>query len=939
MRNMSKILYSLLAVLFFTTGLSAQQTAVSQGQTIPFDAKTIKGQLDNGLTYYVRANSHPENRAEFYLVVNAGAVQEDADQNGLAHFCEHMAFNGTEHFAKHDLIYYLQSIGMKFGPEINAFTSHDVTAYMLQKVPTDTPENIDTALLVLHDWANRVAFENEEIDNERGVIHEEWRSRRSAQFRMSTRTNPVLFQGSKYAKHDVIGDIDIIDNFEYDVIKRFYHDWYRPNLEAIIAVGDFDEKEIEQKIQKLFGGLEGPEQERERVYHSLPAHEETLVAIETDPEAQYPIVQVYYKHPAPAQKDYAYYRNSIAEQLYNTMMNARLNELLQSENPPFVYAYSAYTNLVKMNDAYISFAVAKNNETPVALRAILKENVRVQKFGFTGTELERAKMEVLRGVEKAYDERNKKGSDKYVWEYFQNFLTQEPVPGIEFDLDFVKNILPEISLEEINQLPAQWISDKSRVVLITGPEKEGVNYPSQEEVLNILNEVEQDEVTAYVDKVVDAPLVANIPLPSKVEKVKKDKVFETETWTLANGVKVVVKPTEFQDDEVLLSAYSKGGSSLCRDRDRYSAEMAAGLVRESGVGQFDKSALRKKLAGKQVSLYPYLSENEEGFRGNASPKDLETLLQLVYLYYTQPRFEEKAFNSQMEQYRLSLENKALNPKAAFYDTINTVMSCNHPRRKPWVVEDLEKAKLKKMEYVYRERFGDPSNFTFFLVGNLNLETLKPMVETYLGGLPKVEREESWKDLGIRSPKGVVEKHFNRPMETPKSSVYINFTGDCEYSGENKLLLTAIQDILSVRYTETVREEQGGTYGVWVRSQLDAIPTPEYALAMGFECDPERATELSKIIYAEIEKLKQEGPQEKDFNGFIENQLKSLEESKEENNFWLKTLKQYDFYQLKSKQLSKAEKRINKLTPKMIQQAAIEFVNMENHVEVIMGPEK
>ena len=933
---MKKYLLLLLA-LFAVASVTAQEFVYNADVPVPLDAAVIYGKLDNGLTYYILENDMPENRAEFYLVVDAGAILEDDSQNGLAHFCEHMCFNGTKNFEKHEIINYLQSIGMKFGPEINAFTSHDNTTYMLQKVPTDKQTNVDTALMILYDWAYNVSFEAEEIDNERGVIHEEWRTRRGAMFRLMTKSQKVMFRGSKYAERDVIGDIDIIDNCEYEELRRFYHDWYRPDLQAVIAVGDFDAAEMEAHITTLFSQAPKRENSKPREVFPVPDHTETYVSIETDPEAQYNMIQVYWKHDPDPARNMAYYRDGIVQELYSIMLNARLGELTLQDDPPFIFAVSMYNNLVRSKDAYIAFAIASNDKIMDALEAVLTENERVKIHGFTGTELERAKADYLSGIETQYKEKDKQESDTYVWEYYSHFLNDEPVPGIEYDFAFVNEVLPGIELGELNDLALKWITDDNRVIAIAGPESEEVQMPVTEEVLALVAAVGNMDLEAYVDKVSDAPLVAEIPAPGTIEKKSKDKKLGTTSWELSNGVKVIFKPTNFKDDEILMSAYSLGGTSLYGLDDLISAQNSIGVINMSGLASFDEIELQKKLSGKVVSVWPYIGETSEGFNGECSPEDFETMMQLVYLYFTQARKDETAYNSYQNMIKGILSNRANNPSSALQDTLMVTMANYNPRVRPPTVELLDEISLKKLFYIYNERFGDPSSFTFYFVGNVNTEELEPYILTYLGGLPVVKRNETWKDNGVRPPDGTVEKTVIRDMEVPKGTVSINFTSVYDYDNAMaRMELSTLCDILDIRYTETIREEQGGTYGVRVSPRQVHYPWEHYVVRISFDCDPENVDKLKAIVFDELGKLKAEGPQDKDLNGVKENLLKSRAERLEQNNFWLNMLKNLDYHQGDPKGIFKYDDMVNSMTKENLKDAANRFFNVD-HVEVILLP--
>lgn len=929
--------YLILLLVFVATSLSAQEFSYIPDADVPLDPEVTYGKLDNGLTYYILENDLPENRAEFYLVVNVGAILEDDSQNGLAHFCEHMCFNGTENFEKHDIINYLQSIGMKFGPEINAFTSHDNTTYMLQKVPTDDPANVDTALMVLYDWAYNVSFEDEEIDNERGVIHEEWRTGRGAMFRLMKEAQKVMYKGSKYAKRDVIGDIEIIDNAPYSEFRRFYDDWYRPDLQAVIAVGDFDASEMEEHITRLFSQSPKRENPRLREEFPVPDHQETYVSINTDPEAQYNLIQILWKHDPVTDKNMKYYRDQVIQNLYSTMLNARLSELTLQEDPPFIFGMSMYQNLARTKDAYMAFGVATNEKINDAMEAMLVENERVKRHGFTETELERAKADYLSQIETQFKEKDKQESSSYVWDYSGNFLDGDPAPGIDFTYAFTQEVMPEIMLEELNELAKMWITEENRVVVIGAPESSKEFLPTTEEVLALVAAVGEMEIEPYVDNVSDAPLLADVPALGTIEKKSKDKKLGTETWLLSNGVKVVFKPTNFKDDEILMSAFSFGGTSLYGVDDLMSVGMCVDVVTRSGLGAFDEIELQKKLSGQIVSVWPYVGEVSEGLNGNCAPEDFETMMKLTYMYFSQPRQDEAAYNSMMEMMKGILANKENDPSSAMQDTLLVTMADYNPRVRPMTAELLDEVSYKKLHYFYNERFGDPGSFTFFFVGNIDPLEAETEILTYLGGLPLVKRNESWKDNGVRPPDGTVEKTVIRDMEVPKGTVSINFVNVYDYDDAmGRLELATLCDILDIRYTETIREEQGGTYGVRVRDRQNHYPWEHYTVGIYFDCDPENVDKLKGIVFEEIEKIQQEGPREKDLNAVKENLLKTRTENLERNNFWMGTLNNIAYHNADPKGIFKYADLVNNMSIESLKDAANKFFEVD-YIEVLLLP--
>jgi zinc protease len=937
--NMKKLvnLFLFSLMLFISFALSAQDITYDPKAPVPIDPAVICGKLDNGMTYYIRENREPKERAEFYLAVNVGALSEDDDQNGLAHFTEHMAFNGTEHFDKKAILNYLQSIGMKFGPEINAFTSTDETNYMLQKVPTTDSKVIDTALLILYDWASKISFKDEEIDAERGVIHEEWRQGRSAMFRMMKEANKTVYKDSKYAVHDVIGDINIIDNFPHDRLKSFYADWYRPDLQAIIAVGDFNGKDMEKKIQELFSTIPKKENPRTREFFPVPDQPETMITIQTDKEAQYPMVQIYYKHDTKENRDMEYLRDNYKQELFNSMLNNRLQELILSENPPFVYGFAFYTSLVRTKDAFVSFAVGNNNELDKAIKALLTENKRVLQFGFTTTELERAKTDMKRNYEKQFAEKDKMENDAFVWQYFGNFLEKEPIPGVEYEYAFTDKVLPGITLEEINAQAKEWITDNNRVIAVMAPETADIKIPTEQEIKDIITAVGAEAVTAYVDKVTDEPLMPTEPVPAAVAKKGKDKELGTTIWTFDNGVKVVMKPTDFKEDEIIMSAYSYGGTSLYDVKDLISARYTTNVIQESGIGDFDRISLDKKLSGKIVNVNPYIDGTSEGFSGSCSVKDLETMLQLVNLYFTAPRTDDVAFNAFIKRMKAMLDNKALEPESALMDTMQVLTANHNPRVRPMTSQLLDEASIKKMKSIFKSRFGDPGSFTFYFVGNIDIAAAKPLMEKYLGGLPKVTREESWADNNVRPPEGTVTREIKHDMKVPKGTVYITYTGTFDYDDfQARLNLSALCDILDVRYVETIREEESGTYGAAVFENMGKYPYENYSVTIYFDCDPANTGKLKGIVYKEIEKLKTEGPSEKDLHGVIENKLKVHQENLRQNQYWLSLIKSKDFNQTNLDEYKEYEEYVNSMTQSSLKAAAQQFFG-NNIVEGVLLP--
>ncbi len=921
--------------LLLASFANAQQVDLSA--PIPVDKNVKVGKLKNGLTYYIRENKKPEKRASLRLVVNAGSILEDQDQQGLAHFVEHMGFNGTKNFKKHELIDYLESIGMKFGPEVNAYTGFDQTVYMIE-VPTDSAEVVEKGVQILEEWAHNVSFEDDEIDKERGVIVEEWRLGRGASARIRDKQFPVLFKNSQYAERLPIGKKDIIENFKHKILRKFYHDWYRPDLMAVVAVGDFDSKWMENIIKKHFSKIPSPKNERERKIFPVPDNNKTLYAIATDPEMPYTTIGIYYKLPVEEEKTLKDYRNYLIENLYNSMLNERLNEIAQKPDPPFLMAVSAKGRFVRSKEIYYIGGMVKNGGAERGLEAMLTEAERVKQFGFTQTELNREKEKMVRRYEQAYNERDKTESSKIISEYVNNYLIDEPIPGITYEYNMVKDLLPRITLDEVNSLAPQYITDENRVIMLGAPKKEGVSVPTEDELKGVIKKVENEKLTAYEDKVSNLPLIDKIPSGSKIVKETENAEMNFTEWTLANGVKVILKPTEFKNDEILFQAFSPGGNSLVPDKNFIPAETASQLIQLSGVGKFDLIELQKLLAGKVVKVYPYVGELSEGISGSASPQDIKTMFQLIYLYFTSPRIDSSAYKVYKARIKSILANKSLSPEAAFQDTIAVTLSQYNLRRKPWTEDIINGMDLEKSLEIYKNRFADASDFTFVLVGNFDKDKIKPLVETYLGGLPSINRKENWKNLEINPPVGIISKEVKKGIE-PKSMVSITFTGPYEWGYQNNYDLEAMRNVLDIKLRENIREDKGGTYGVWVNATGQKYPDQEYNISIMFGCSPARVNELVDAVFQTIDSLKNIPVDDIYITKVKEIEKRQREVNLKENKFWLNTLYRYSFYNMDFSQFNKEENRIDNFSKEAVMKTARKYFNMKNYVKVVLYPEK
>ena len=923
-------------LLLLATSLFAQNNFNLNDQ-LPLDPKVSKGVLDNGMTYYIRSNENPKNRAELYLIVRAGSVDEDDDQQGLAHFTEHMSFNGTKNFPKHELIKYFESIGMDFGAEINAYTSFDETVYTIT-VPLDSSEYIEKGLQVLYDWACQVTDSDEEINNERGVILEEIRGRKGADTRMRKQYYPVLLYNSKYAVRFTEGKEDIIENCSPDVLRRFRKDWYRPDLQAVIIVGDFDQDEMVNKVKEKFSQIPVAENPRKKETFEIPDHKETLIKIITDKEAQYPISRVFIKHPLEIIKTLGDYRRSIMESLYNSMINNRLAEKTQLANPPFITAQSGYSNLIGPKSAYQSLVLTQNDNINEGLKAVLLENERVLKYGFTETELERQKITLLNSIEKTYNERNNRKSASFADEFTRNFLiTKEPVPGIENEFEYFKEFIPGITLQEINNLAKQWVNDENRVVVITAPEIEGVKVPKEDEIRDVLKEVGNTEIEPYEDAVSDVPLIEYEPSGSKVVNERKLENVDATEWTLENGAVVVVKPTDFKDDEVRFSAWSLGGSSLYKLEDVISASFTTDIMEMSGIADFDKITLDKMLSNKVFSLSPYISELREGFSGSSTVKDAETMLQMLYLNFTDPRFDQTSFQSLMTRYAGVLENRAASPEAALSDTLTVTLADYNKRERPLTKELLSEADFNRIRQIGSERFKNASDFKFFFVGNINIDEFKPLVEKYIGGIPSTQVKENWVDLHIEKPDGVIEKTVKKGQED-KSIQYIIFHGDFDYNSQNQVQINAVGRILTTRLLEVIREDKSSVYSISAQPSTDIFPKPEYTISIAYGASPDKLDELKKAIFDIISDYDKNGPDEEELNTAKEKMMRERETSLRENSFWMSILS--NTYYIKNGDFSEFgtyEKLVNNLTVKSTKKAFKKYFDFKNYISVALEP--
>ena len=906
-------------------------------QKIPVDPRITVGALPNGLRYWIRENREPKNRAELRLVVNAGSVLEDEDQRGLAHVVEHLAFNGSTHFPQQKLVEFMESIGMRFGSDLNAFTSFDETIYML-KVPTDSPQIMQTAFLVLEDWAHGLTFDPKAIDKERGIIVEEWRLGQGADSRMRDKQIPVLLSGSRYAERLPDGKKEVIETFAYDTLKRYYRTWYRPDLMAVVAVGDFDKAKIEELIKKHFAPLTVPPGALARPAYPIPDHDETLFAVAADKEATQSIVAVYHKLPLAEQSTVGAYRRMLVERLFNDMLNDRLSEIAQKPEPPFLGAVSSRGRFVGTKDVYVLSALVGEGGIPRGLRALYTEGERVARFGFTATELERRKSESMRYFERAVTEKETQDSGDYAEEFTRAFLEGEPTPGIQFEYDLHKQYMPGISLEEVNALAREWMTDRNRVIMANLPEKPGVAAPTEAELAAVLEEVKSAEIAPYEDTTTDAPLLPASPEPGTVVSRREIDAIGATEWTLSNGARVVLKPTGFKEDEILFRALSAGGVSLAEDRSLVPANTADQVVAAGGLGEFSAVNLEKKLAGKAVQIRPSIDELEEGLSGNASPKDAQTLFELIHLTFTAPRPDPVVFDVLKTQLKTFLENRTQSPESVFSDTLRTTMQRDQPRFRPMTVDEIPEMSLEKSLAFYRDRFADASDFTFFFVGNLDLEKIEPLVCTYLASLPSIRRKETWKDWRVPPPEGVVKKTVEKGVE-PKSLTAIVFSGPFVNDAGNRAHIRAAAQVLEARLRKLLREKLSGTYDVRVSPGYSKIPREEFRMSIDLGTDPARIDEMSAAIFREIKALRKKGPTAKEVEEIRLAESRDFETSSRQNGWWLSQISERYRVGEDPAGIVRLPESFGLLTQKSVQAAAKAYFDLKRYVQVTLYPEK
>ncbi|MBQ3743737.1 MAG: insulinase family protein [Bacteroidales bacterium] len=933
-----KRIVTVIAALAFSLGMMA---SAQQMPPIPVDPNVKIGKLDNGLTYYIRHNEEPKGQANFYIAQKVGSILEDESQRGLAHFLEHMCFNGTEHFPGNGVVKYCESIGVKFGADLNAYTSIDETVYNIDNVPVaKVPSAVDSCLWILHDWADGLLLNPADIDGERGVIHEEWRSRQNAQMRLYEKILPEIYPNhNKYGERLPIGLMEVVDNFPYQVLRDYYEKWYRPDNQGIVVVGDIDVNEVEAKIKDIFGTIATPVNPAERYYVQVEDNDETIVSMATDKEFPYAQTFLFWKHdayPVEMKGDMNYLVYKYATVMASMMLNERLEEFSQLPEPPFMMAQFGSDEdyfLAKTKKSYMGIVVCGEDQLKNAVATIWREILRAKRGGFTASEYERARAEYMSQVESAYNSREKKSSASYCAEYVRHFIDNEPVMSQEDELALSQQLCPNIPVEVINQLFGSLVEEGKNIVLACMlPEKEGVTYPTVDEMKKMLADVAAEEIEAYQEEVSNEPLLAQIPTGGKIVKSKADK-FGYTMYKLSNGATVYVKPTDFNKDQIILRAYSQGGTSLYPESEALTLKNI-GLFTEGGVGNFSSTALTKALAGKQVGVNPYINLYEEGMRGNSTPKDFETMLQLAYLYFTAQRTDADAFKSWQNKTRAQLLNAEKQPMTALQDTLTRALYNNNPRATQMKAADVDNVDYARVMQIAKERFANAADFTFIFTGAIDEQTMLPLIAQYIGSLPAQGKKEKAREVGMGFTKGMQDKVFAKEMEVPMAVVVYMETAKAKNNLKNDLTLDIAHQILDIIYTEEIREKEGGTYGVSTAGGLNQRPKETDAyLQIIYQTSPEAYERLNARIEDLLGEFVQNGPSEANMKKVKDYMHKTYQENLRKNGYWSGEM--YYWTKLGIDEVTDYEKVLDSITTEDVRKAIDNILKQRNQTRVIM----
>ncbi len=933
-----KRVFILIAALTLCLGTMA---SAQQMPPIPVDPNVKIGKLDNGLTYYIRHNEEPKGQANFYIAQKVGSILEDEEQRGLAHFLEHMCFNGTEHFPGNGVVKYCESIGVKFGADLNAYTSIDETVYNIDNVPVaKVPSAVDSCLWILHDWADGLLLLPEDIDGERGVIHEEWRSRQNAQMRMYEQFLPVIYPNNKYAERLPIGLMEVVDNFPYQVLRDYYEKWYRPDQQGIVVVGDIDVDEVEGKIKDIFGTIATPENPAERYYVPVEDNDETIVSIVKDKEFPYSQSYFFWKHeayPDAMKGDMNYLVYKYCMGMADMMLNERLQELTKLPEPPFMMAQFGSDEeffLAKTKKSFMGIVVNGEDQLKDAVATVWREILRAKRGGFTASEYERARSEYMSQVESDYNAREKKSSGAFCREYVRHFIDNEPIMGIENQYQLSQQLCPNIPVEVVNQVFAQMVEEGKNIVLVSMlPDKEGVTYPSEAEMKQMIADVAAEDIEPYKEEVSNEPLMSVLPKGGKIKKTK-DAPFGYKKYILSNGATVYVKTTDFNKDQILLRAFSEGGISLYPKSDALALKNI-GVFTEGGVGNFSETALTKALAGKQVSVNPFIGNYEEGVTASTTPKEFETMMQLTYLYFTAQRTDEDAFKSWKNKMRSQLQNREAQPLSAFQDTLNALIYNNNPLAGYMKAAEVDNVDYARIMQIAKERFANAADFTFIITGAFDEATMLPLVAQYIGGLPSKGKAEKAKSMDLSFAGGNIDKEFGKKMETPMAIVLYLESAKGDFNLKNDLTLEIAHQILDIIYTEEIREKEGGTYGVSTDGgyNYSFLPETQSYLQIVYQTSPEEYTRLNARIEELLAEFAQNGPSEENIAKVKDYMHKKHQENLRENRFWSSTLKDYLKYGVDHD--TDYDKVLDSITAEDIRAAIANILAEKNQTRIVM----
>jgi zinc protease len=914
--------------------------APPQGEQVPVDPDYRIGILNNGLTYYIRHNTEPAGRASYYIIQNVGAILEEDNQNGLAHFLEHMAFNGTKHFPGKGILNTLERHGVAFGRNINAYTSFNETVYNLSDVPVDKPGLVDTCLMILADWSDFLTLDEEEINKERGVILEEWRSRRNAQWRMLIQMLPVVYEGSMYAKRDIIGDTAVINNFDPETLRAFYHDWYRTDLQAIAVVGDIDVDEVEARIKSIFSPIPAIENPIPRPENLLTVKKGTKYLLITDPEAPGTTVSLMIldREPDKRARDLDYIRDGFVTSLMNRMMGNRFSELVQKGTPPFVTGALGYSADLPRNYNALNLEVyANEGEEAKGFEAAVMELERALRHGFTKGELERAKATMLSDFENRYKQRDKISNDNWAGQIRAHFLTGEPIPSMDVQYGYYKEILPGITPEEVTSRLKELAVDDNRFISIQGPDDK--EHMTEAEAMAILQKVASAEIKPYEDITGGTDLIAEELEGAEIIKTVPLSQFGATEWTLSNGARVIFRHADYEKDNVSLTAYAFGGSSQYPDSLEPALNLFPQVISMYGAGEYDNVALTKMLAGKKASVSLGIQETVQTISGSSTPKDFETMMQLLYLRFARPNFNREAYNAIIGRFTAVITMMQKDPNKIMSDSLQMNMTGYHPRTFLLTPESMKLLRYDDINYIYQTAFDDASSFTFFITGNIDEAVAREMASLYIGSLPSKYMTETFRNLGMDQPEGTVKKEIAIPLTVPKATVVMSYSADFRYKPVEYLGMDILSGILDLVYTEKVREEEGGTYSVSVNATIQKRPEEKSMLLIAFECDPERAQELKAIIYRELENIAGNGPRQVDLEKTVSNLMKTREEEREHNSYWANTIRNYYLTGIDSNDDSNFSDVLNKFTVKKVKKMTRKFLAKADLLELVFLPEK